>query len=779
MLSLKSTRKLVFTRGFPVQRRFLTNTNGTGLSGVSEQIIEPVRAAIYYDNVYPIRFARFDIRNLLFQPTKSSLERKVKTSLLPENLPFDFQVRGVEPRLKDGGMLMYYTFNLSKAGTDVVNAQKEIVSHIRTHLETGLKVNWFNGQKTHAFRVKGEPFIEDMLTKYPTSRLRVEFQGSDLSIETLFKEFRPFGKIFDIQLQSPASKDLPRHAIVQFSRIRSATSAKNCVHGEVIGGTRLNIGYEKTMKANVIRDWVTSHPRFTIPFFAASSIGIIYAILDPIRVFFVTNQLTQRFNPDQYPALRWIRRETIDRLMLFKNKKDIKQSSILGGREQDEARLRALLQEAPGSFILVTGPQGSGKEELVKKLTGDCKHKVIIDCKKISAARNDNELLKNLAKQVGYFPLFSYLVGATNLLDNFVSATTGQKAGLSSTTGSQIKKILECIAISLHSVVRKIKKDHEDESKEKPMLPENEDIPIVIIDGFMHKETEQLQDLWTNLAEWGALLVEGKLAHVIFVSKNVAALKHLSKALPQKPIDVVTLRDASPDNAMAYVQHALGTGDLPELKESVSLLGGRLTDLEQFIQKVKMGFTPTEAIDDIIHKSLNELRKNAFGGDFSKQKQLQWSPIQIWYLIQEIIKNAEVNYDQVVFSRLFNGNEEALHAMEYSGLISINHVHGRPYSVRPGKPIYYSVFAELLQDTQFASKMSILTNKQIISEETEKILKYEQELKDIHGAFMNIRIPKEMESRIKWLVENVKSSHEKVATLEKENKESLDTLSQI
>jgi hypothetical protein len=89
--------------------------------------------------------------------------------------------------------------------------------------------------------------MEDIVSRYPSLKLRVEFQGPDLTIEQLYNNFRPYGRIFDVSILSPASKELPRYATVQFTRMRSATSARNCLHGLKLEGTRLNIVYESQM----------------------------------------------------------------------------------------------------------------------------------------------------------------------------------------------------------------------------------------------------------------------------------------------------------------------------------------------------------------------------------------------------------------------------------------------------------------------------------------------------------------------------------------------------
>ena len=57
------------------------------------------------------------------------------------------------------------------------------------------------------------------------------------------------------------------------------------------------------------------------------------------------------------------------------------------------------------------------------------KHKVIIRCDELANARSDTELLSNLAKQIGYIPLFQFMAAINHMVDMAITATTGQKAG--------------------------------------------------------------------------------------------------------------------------------------------------------------------------------------------------------------------------------------------------------------------------------------------------------------------------------------------------------------
>jgi hypothetical protein len=249
-----------------------------------------------------------------------------------------------------------------------------------------------------------------------------------------------------------------------------------------------------------------------------------------------------------------------------------------------------------------------------------CRNKLFIDCEDLANSRNKSEMTKNLAKEVGYFPVFTWLASMSGLIDTAVTATTGQKANLASSPDSQIKAILETVAIALRDVVpnekearhradeeaqrgnilKRIKnlitgrrlveviKEKEEELTNDEKLDEKS-VPIVVIDNFMYRETAKNAILWEELAEWAALLIENGIAHVVFVTSNASVMKTLGKALPGKSFSNIQLQDAPPETAMNFIKKQLGSEvEDPDLHDVVAALGGRLTELELLVQKMKM-----------------------------------------------------------------------------------------------------------------------------------------------------------------------------------------------
>jgi hypothetical protein len=49
-----------------------------------------------------------------------------------------------------------------------------------------------------------------------------------------------------------------------------------------------------------------------------------------------------------------------------------------------------------------------------------------------------------------------------------------------------------------------------------------------------------------------------------------------------------------------------------------------------------------EAVEDIIHRGIGELRKNAFGDDVEDAKNLAWSREQAWAVLKQLSKREEV-----------------------------------------------------------------------------------------------------------------------------------------
>lgn len=63
--------------------------------------------------------------------------------------------------------------------------------------------------------------------------------------------------------------------------------------------------------------------------------------------------------------------------------------------------------------------------------------------------------------------------------------------------------------------------------------------------------------------------------------------------MPNKTVEMIALSDASPESSLSVVQRRLGESiSEDELRTCVEGLGGRLTDLELLISKIRAGMSP-------------------------------------------------------------------------------------------------------------------------------------------------------------------------------------------
>ncbi|CAG8677701.1 11945_t:CDS:2, partial [Dentiscutata heterogama] len=436
------------------------------------------------------------------------------------------------------------------------------------------------------------------------------------------------------------------------------------------------------------------------------------------------------------------------------------------------------------TLIVLLGPTGTGKSRFVDKVIQDKKNKIVIKCDEILNSHNENEVILKLAKQVGYFPVFSLLISMSNLIDGLASAMIGNKTlGFSSSTDSEIKKILDTFAIALHDISPdSLTKKRQRKSNKfvEPQFVESydpADIPIVVIDSFMTKDTTERQEIWSHLAKVAALLVDNGVAHVIFVSSNVGIVKSLSKAFPNKTFNYCNLTDAPNERAVNLVKTNVEGYNVEELEEHVKILGGRVTDLRFFINKIRGGQTPQDALNDLIAKANIEIRKIGFGDDTDDTKTIPWKGIQFWKVMKELIQNdyvcnfslfKDVSYDAIKFSAFFNGDDTSIRAMEEAELITILQLSGRPDQIQPGKPLYKAAFIQIISDSLFAATMELQTAQFMLSLETGKINKCEEELEKLGHLFVKQEgkwllggghVPASVEERVKFLLARLQKHH--------------------
>ncbi|QRV90114.1 mitochondrial escape protein 2 [Ceratobasidium sp. AG-Ba] len=260
-----------------------------------------------------------------------------------------------------------------------------------------------------------------------------------------------------------------------------------------------------------------------------------------------------------------------------------------------------------------------------------------------------------------------------------------------------------------------------------------DDLPIVLITNYQPQGAKR-EELLNVLAEWAAKLVEDKIAHVVFVCVNRENTKRVAKALPSQPLASIALSDADTETALKYVAWKLSDVGIERSLQSnelkiVGRLGGRISDLDTLVSKVRNGQSVTDAVEEIIHRGVSEMRKNAFGDDLEDAKSLPWTREQAWSVLRALAARDEVQYSDVLLNFPFKGDELALRNMETAELIAIGTIEGK----FPGKPVYKHVYQRLVEAVQ-----DINLNEKLIATHVSTIKACEDELTTLKNIGLDL-----------------------------------------
>ncbi|KAL6855237.1 mitochondrial escape protein 2 [Amphichorda felina] len=740
---------------------------------------------------------------LLERFESSSLGLMDPIRLVKAAFPGDVSMKVTEilPRLKDGGAFVKFRHD---AALDPVQAEETLVAKLQ---ENPLKP-WFNPFRGIKARlVRGTPWLED-LHRYPTNLVKVEFVPTEpgatpeeLSEEVLYTLFRKYGKIADITPQSQDDKTSPRYAYLRFPLIRDAIMARNCMHGFVVSkalgggknGTQLRMSYEKLVKPHSIWNWLTSHPRIVVPVIAALIAGISVIIFDPIRQFFIKMHIQHSLRFTESRIYKWFKTQTDSFHITGRRDQHDDLSTVWNHRRDLIEQLRGWLDGNSDTFIVVTGPRGSGKNEMVMEQALEGRKNVLtIDCRPIVEARGESGTISRLATAVGYRPVFSWANSMSSMIDLAVQSTTGVKPGFSETLESQLNKILYTTTSALKevSLAGRSKKDKDANLSDDSYLESHpERRPVVVIDNFLHK-AEDKAIVYEKVAEWAASIVQNNIAHIVFLTNDLSYTKPLTKALPDRVFKTISLGDLDPDVAKKFVigrleedprsddkegEKAPETSrkpDLTGLDESIKTLGGRLTDLEFLSRRIMAGQTPKQAVDEIVHENATDIVKMFLLGRINDNER-KWSTQQVWLLVKSLAENPTLRYNSVLLSSTFSSSltpaakdgELALESLADSELISVQFHQGRPQIIKAGKPLNQAAFAVLLQDSVLKAKMDLSVLRELVKIETKNIETVENELALLGG------LPKqtnETASRVRYLLSKMDSSQRKISQFDGE-----------
>lgn len=584
------------------------------------------------------------------------------------------------------------------------------------------------GSLQKAWVIEGDPFVEDIASRVSSKVLEVRMKPKPLSQEELFNQFRRFGKLTDLSIDETKSV-----AKVAFENMTFASAAKNCLDGKQVGENVLDIAYIP-QNWKIPWDMITS-PRAIVPL-AGIALASLTLLLNPIRLYFVAQRLTVE--------------SSIDLARLSES------TYVWQTGSQREADLRDWLDGVPTNVLLMIGPKGTDKTTLVKKVLQRRLLSARVDCSKVVTVQ---DFIDHFVRDIGFRPSFAALNQIIFVLfSSFLPNATQTSAD-----------------VQIHSVLRTLDRVFKIPrvSGEKGVIVFDEfDKFLKILDSDNKDEVKRANLVLQILGHWAQQTTRQGTAHVIFISNNSYASDALQRLEGFKSIPTMWLSDVSLEEASSYLSHQISElrGNdqqlLKNVPKIVSLVGGRLGDLDHILFQIGRGQPIEGALDRMLEDAKMTVRRRGLGGSWFGGSKLEWSQTAFWKTIK-LLKEADcVKYDTVLVN-IFDGNETALRALVENRLLNVTETADGEAVLSAHSPLFLAAFRDILQnDEQLFWGMEKYCKAAEIEKEIAAVDKIEVELVKLSRYLSQDQITTKaggIEGRCKQLDADMKNSVEKLA----------------
>lgn len=743
------------------------------------------QGVLWFANIYPTKAFRFDIRQMLTHHNHETL--------IPKLLPQGVEVLQMVPREREGGAFVYFRAppafvlqvlrNLAKQ--DSADAAKDdmkqrwvrkedilgkVCTGISQYLRTHEVRAFLSSHPVRAHRVEGQPYLEDLQARYPSSRLRIKIEPSGTKIpeELIYARLRRYGQLDDLEA-------LPDGGFVAAYRYTAgAVAARNCLHqaklqeavaDETTGGSssstqapKLRIEFEPLMQ-KWLREAIVNNARYSIPLFVFLMLGTTYIIWDPMRVFSVQLRIAavsaQDSSSEEVKPLQslsgvrglflqaWGRWNQAQAQLLAKTRRSRSAHHGLlkdfwADRDQEVQELQQWLSQPQDRVMLLTGHRGNGQTAFVKEVLGT--RAVVINVTTMLEAggsADDQVFLRSMGRAFGYWPAQGMDRQMTALLDLLLPGSG--KLSRENEVLVAVQRILSCVTWALVGWRQMVSKSTGAEAKAAPLF---------IIDGFTSENKDRREGFFNSLVNWAAYVSEARLGRVLFICDSSFGEPSILAALGDRPerLEVQQLKDADKTSVRRILERHCASA---LTDEELAAVGGRFRDISALVAHVEEGCPPHEAVRKLIDASEFTVRTLLMTG----QPGVKWTRPQLWRAVRLLAGSdatVGVPYDVFLWS-VFRGDESALRSMKESNLISVvgkgvDPIESRTrpsagssssptlaqaakqFQVMPGSPLHAVVYRRLVQFEGLAAVLDMEVAKEDIKREQATLDTYEAEL---------------------------------------------------
>jgi hypothetical protein len=374
-----------------------------------------------------------------------------------------------------------------------------------------------------------------------------------------------------------------------------------------------------------------------------------------------------------------------------------------------------------------------------------------IDC---AQAESITDFLRVLEHAIGFVPSFSALYSLRAYVDMIVSFGKAEK--ISSSSAQQLAELLGTLSLALQAV-----------HLSGRVLSHS---PIIVFDNFDVLLTRAAEadvksaELLEALVTWAVEQTDRDYGHVVFVAESTFAEERL-QAFPclRGKLNVVVARDAPRDQVVPFVQERLSV-DREEANAVFDLVGGRLRDLEAFVDRMSVaaarGASLTDELQAVRAETTRSLVLRLFGEKaFVDRTDGMWRPYHVWHLCRAfgglqarvpLLADEEIRERDLLLSDddgrpmvslaevllyPFKGDEVAVRALVMEGILSvIRSRQGAEYrTLAPASPLVAQSLRSLLEDGAHAEFRRGMNGMLIVTD----LDKYTKEIRSIQDELIS------------------------------------------